>query len=47
VHAKDEAGLEGGTMALRAAVRMGGAGDPVVSSPLVLGRVGGTAGATT
>ena len=39
VHAKDEAGHQLGAATLRAAVRMGGAGDPVVRRPLVGQRV--------
>jgi thymidine phosphorylase len=39
VHAKDEAGLALGTSAMRAAVRVGKEGEPVVCGPLLAGRV--------
>jgi pyrimidine-nucleoside phosphorylase len=40
VHAKNTEGVEVGSKALREAVRIGGAGDPVVLRPLVWRRVG-------
>jgi len=39
IHAKDESGLEIGSAALRAAVRLGGESDAIVCGPLVAGRV--------
>ena len=40
VHAKAEPGARLGAQALNGAVRIGGAGEPVVRRPLMVGRVG-------